>query len=69
MSAKELLGKSAADLHAELMKLRKEQFSLRMQAAAGQQGVKSSDFGKVKKSIARVKTVMRAQQVAAGGKK
>ena len=50
-------GKDAAALQGELIKLRREQFSLRMQAASGQ-GVKSSDFGKVKKSIARVKTVM-----------
>jgi large subunit ribosomal protein L29 len=68
MSAKELLAKSATDLKTELLNLRKQQFSLRMQAATGQ-GVKSSDFGKVKKSIARVKTVMRAKEIAAGGKK
>ena len=40
-----------------MIKLRREQFSLRMQSASGQT-VKSSDFSKVKKSIARVKTVM-----------
>jgi large subunit ribosomal protein L29 len=57
MSAKELRAKAAGELQAELIKLRREQFSLRMQAASGQ-AVKSSDFGKVKKSIARVKTVM-----------
>ena len=57
MSAKDLRAKAAGDLQAELIKLRREQFSLRMQAASGQT-VKSSDFGKVKKSIARVKTVM-----------
>ena len=57
MSAKELRSKDTKDLQAELIKLRREQFSLRMQAASGQT-VKSSDFGKVKRSIARVKTVM-----------
>jgi large subunit ribosomal protein L29 len=67
MSAKELRGKSAADLQSELLKLRREQFSLRMQAASGQT-VKSSDFGKVKRSIARVKTVM-TEQTRAGAKK
>ncbi len=61
MSAKELRTRDAGDLRAELIKLRREQFSLRMQSASGQ-AVKSSDFGKVKKSIARVKTVMREQQ-------
>ena len=67
MSAKELRGKEPKDLQSELIKLRREQFSLRMQAASGQT-VKSSDFGKVKKSIARVKTVMNEKK-AAGAKK
>jgi len=57
----------AAGLQADLIKLRREQFSLRMQAASGQT-VKSSDFGKSKKNIARVKTVMRQKQLA-GAKK
>ena len=68
MSAKDLRSKESGDLQAELIKLRREQFSLRMQSASGQT-VKSSDFGKVKKSIARVKTVMREKQIAAGAKK
>jgi large subunit ribosomal protein L29 len=67
MSAKELRARAADDLQAELIKLRREQFSLRMQAASGQ-AVKSSDFGKVKKSIARVKTVM-GEKARAGAKK
>ena len=67
MSAKDLRGKDAAGLQGELIKLRREQFSLRMQAASGQT-VKSSDFSKVKKSIARVKTVQ-SEQARAGAKK
>jgi large subunit ribosomal protein L29 len=67
MSAKELRAKAAGELQSELIKLRREQFSLRMQAASGQT-VKSSDFGKVKKSIARVKTVM-TEKARAGAKK
>jgi large subunit ribosomal protein L29 len=67
MSAKELRAKAADDLQAELLKLRREQFSLRMQAASGQT-VKSSDFSKVKKSIARVKTVQ-SEKARAGAKK
>ncbi len=67
MSAKDLRGKETKDLQSELIKLRREQFSLRMQAASGQT-VKSSDFGKVKKSIARVKTVM-TEKARAGAKK
>jgi large subunit ribosomal protein L29 len=64
MSAKELRSKAVGDLQSELIKLRREQFSLRMQSASGQ-AVKSSDFGKVKRSIARVKTVMREKTVPA----
>ena len=72
MSAKELRAKAPDDLQSELLKLRREQFSLRMQSASGQT-VKSSDFSKVKKSIARVKTVMTEKlssaKAAAGVKK
>ena len=57
MSAKDLRAKDSGALQGELIKLRREQFSLRMQSASGQI-VRSSDFSKVKKSIARVKTVM-----------
>ena len=67
MSAKELRSKDTKDLQGELIKLRREQFSLRMQAASGQT-VKSSDFGKVKRSIARVKTVM-TEKARAGARK
>ena len=68
MEAKELRAKSAAELADELLKLRKEQFALRMQRATGQQP-KPDQFGKVRRNIARVKTVLRRQQTAkAGGK-
>ena len=62
-----LRGKDKSGLTAELLKLRREQFSLRMQAASGQ-AVKSSDFGKVKKSIARVKTVMSEARLSKTGR-
>ena len=48
---------------AELLKLRKEQFALRLQRATGQ-AVKPDQFGKVRKSIARLKTAARAQALA-----
>lgn len=67
MSAKELRNKAAEDLTEELLKLRKEQFALRMQRATGQ-GVKPNEFGRVRKSIARVKTVMREKALAGAGK-
>jgi large subunit ribosomal protein L29 len=66
MDAKELRGKSAEQLTEELLKLRKEQFALRMQRATGQ-AMKPDQFNKVRKNIARLKTVQREQ--AAGAKK
>jgi large subunit ribosomal protein L29 len=63
MSAKEWRAKPAAEQKDELLKLRREQFALRMQRATGQ-GVKPDQFGKVRKSIARLKTVMREAAIA-----
>ncbi len=61
MKASELRAKSAAELRIELLKLRKEQFALRLQRATGQP-IKPDQFGKVRRSIARLKTAMRAGQ-------
>jgi large subunit ribosomal protein L29 len=58
MDAKELRTKSASDLSDELLKLRKEQFALRMQRATGQ-SPKPDQFSKVRRNIARLKTVQR----------
>jgi len=58
MKTKELRAMSDEQLGEELLKLRREQFNLRMQAATGQ-GVKPDQHGKVRKSIARVKTLRR----------
>ena len=55
---KGLRGKSAEQLGEELAALHKEQFSLRMQKAAGQLA-KSTLLGEVKRKIARVNTFMR----------
>jgi large subunit ribosomal protein L29 len=55
---KGLRGKTDAELGDELLKLRREQFNKRMQAATGQ-GAKPDQHGKVRKSIARVKTLQR----------
>ena len=61
-----LRGMGTEDLNDELLKLRKEQFALRLQRATGQ-AVKPDQFGKVRKSIARLKTIAReAQQKSAG---
>jgi len=53
---KALRDKSDEELGDELLKLRREQFNLRMQAATGQ-GAKPDQHGKVRRSIARLKTV------------
>jgi large subunit ribosomal protein L29 len=57
MEAKDLRGKTAIELKEELLKLRREQFNLRMQRATGQMA-RPDQFGKVRKDIARVKTVL-----------
>lgn len=56
MKASELRSKTKEELHSNLLELRKEQFSLRMQKATG--NVKLSEFSRVRKDIARLKTVM-----------
>jgi large subunit ribosomal protein L29 len=66
MDAKELRGKSADELADELLKLRKEQFALRMQRATGQ-APKPDQFSKVRRNIARLKTVQREKALAAAG--
>jgi large subunit ribosomal protein L29 len=65
MKASELRSKSATDLMTELVGLRKEQFALRLQRATGQ-AIKPDQFGKVRRNIARLKTVQREQRKAGG---
>ena len=57
MNASELRAKTAAELKEELMGLRKESFNLRMQQATGQLS-RSSQMREVRRSIARVKTIL-----------
>jgi len=57
MELKQLREKSADELKAHLTELRKEQFSLRMQLAT-QQLNKVDQLGKVRRDIARVRTVL-----------
>ena len=57
MKASELRIKSAADLHKELLSLSKAQFGLRMQVAT-QQLTNNSQLRKVRRDIARVKTLI-----------
>ena len=57
MKSSELKNKSVADLQQELLSLSKEQFGLRMQVAT-QQLSNNSQLTKVRRNIARVKTVL-----------
>ena len=57
MKASELKAKSAADLQLELLSLTKEQFGLRMKMAT-QQLSNNSMLNKVRRNIARVKTIL-----------
>ncbi|MEQ9452727.1 MAG: 50S ribosomal protein L29 [Pseudomonadales bacterium] len=58
MKAQEFRDKTADDLQEELLRLRKEQFALRMQFASGQLG-QVHLMKEVRRDIARVKTVMK----------
>jgi large subunit ribosomal protein L29 len=61
MKASDIRDKSATELQAELLRLRKEQFNTRMQAASGQ--LPQTHFMKnLRRDIARVKTVLREKR-------
>ena len=57
MNANELRAKSRQELDEELLKLRKEHFNLRLQRATGQL-TRPHEYGRVRKDIARIKTVI-----------
>ncbi len=61
MKAAELREKETEELYEELLRLRKEQFGLRMQDASGQLG-QYHLLNQVKRDIARVKTVIVEKQ-------
>jgi large subunit ribosomal protein L29 len=60
MNANDLRQKNGEELAEELINLRREQFNLRMQQATGQL-VRSDQYKKVRRDIARVKTVLHEQ--------
>ncbi len=57
MKFSDLRKKSEVELAEELLGLRKEQFNLRMQRATGQLS-RPDQFDKVRKNIARIKTLL-----------
>ncbi|QQS16551.1 MAG: 50S ribosomal protein L29 [Neisseriales bacterium] len=62
MKGTELAAKTEQELRAELVTLLKAQFSLRMQRAT-QQLTKNSEIKKVRRDIARIRTIL-GQKVA-----
>lgn len=58
MKAIELRNKNVEELKSELLALLKEQFNLRIQKGAGQ-SPKSNLFKKVRRDIARIKTILK----------
>jgi len=67
MKATELRAKSVDELNNELIELRRAQFSLRMQVAT-QQLAKTDQLRKVRRDVARVRTVLAEKQNAANAK-
>jgi len=57
MKPVEMRAKTTAELEKELLDLRRAQFSMRMQVAT-QQLTNHSQIGKVRKDVARVKTIL-----------
>ena len=63
MKAADVRAKSEDQLKDELLKLKKEQFNLRFQAATGQLE-KTGRVGQVRRDIARIKTILREKAQA-----
>ena len=68
MNATELRGKTADELGVELIENLKEQFGLRMQQAAGQLE-KPSEMKRVRRNVARIKTIQAQAKAAANNEK
>ncbi len=68
MNASDLRTKSVDELNEELVALRREQFNLRMQQATGEL-THNHEHGRVRKAIARVKTVLNEKKRASGESK
>jgi large subunit ribosomal protein L29 len=64
MNLKEMRTKSVDDLNKELLELRRAQFGLRMQQAT-QQLTNTAEMGKMKRNIARIKTILNEKSRAA----
>lgn len=65
MKAAELRDKTAGQLKDEILKLKKEQFNMRFQKATGQLE-NTAQVGKVRRTIAQMKTILNEQAAKAG---
>ena len=65
MEASDLRDKSIEELNEELLELRREQFNLRLQKVTGEL-TQNHEHQRVRRDIARVKTVLSELQRAAG---
>ena len=65
MQSKEIRKLNKEDLSKQLQESHHERFNLRFQVATGQLSDKN-ELKKVKKTIARIKTIMREHQLAQG---
>jgi large subunit ribosomal protein L29 len=69
MNVVELRGKSEKELREELLALRREQFNLRMQKGVNPDAVRSDQVSKVRRNIARVKTILNENRAPNTGEK
>jgi large subunit ribosomal protein L29 len=67
MKANEIRQKNLEELSTELLESLKEQFVLRMQRASGQLS-RPSEMKKVRRKIARIKTIINEMQLTGSGK-
>lgn len=61
MKASELREKSVEDIEQSILDLREQQFKLRMKQASAQLS-KTHELGKVRRDIARAKTILKEKQ-------
>jgi large subunit ribosomal protein L29 len=64
MKATTLKTKTITELNVEMQDLLRELFNLRMQKGFNPQQVKSSEFGRVRRLIARIKTILHDKEGA-----
>lgn len=62
-SASELLGKTSKELQEELELMYQDQFKLKMQGKSGQHA-HFDRYGKLRRNVARIKTILRQKQRA-----